>query len=110
MGEDEKKVNPALKGLALPEGSIRGLMAFFVVGGFLNFAFFGKPALSTSTEEIVTANGRVIIRTDMPAIPFMTVKTDISLFTTVLTAFGTLIGAVTGFYYCGRSSPSQSPG
>ena len=81
-------------------------MAFFVVGGFLNFVFFGKPALSTTTEEIVTANGRVIIRTDMPAKPFMTIKTDTSLFTTVLTAFGT----VTGFYYCDRSSPSQSSG
>ena len=85
-------------------------MAFFVVGGFLNFVFFGKPALSTTTEEIVTANGRVIIRTDMPAKLFMTIKTDIRLFTTVLTAFGTLIGTVTGFYYCDRSSPSQSPG
>ena len=85
-------------------------MAFFVVGGFLNFVFFGKPALSTTTEEIVTANGRVIIRTDMPAKPFMTIKTDTSLFTTVLTAFGTLIGTVPGFYYCARSSPSQSPG
>jgi len=56
-GEGEKKVNPALKGLALPEGSIRGLIAFFVVGGFLISAFFGKPALSTTTEEIVIANG-----------------------------------------------------
>jgi len=85
-------------------------MAFFVVGGFLNFVFFGKPALSTTTEEIVTANGRVIIRTDMTDKPFMTIKTDTSLFTTVLTAFGTLIGTVTGFYYGDRSSPSQSPG
>lgn len=108
--EDEKKVNPALKGLALPEGSIRGLIAFLVVGGFLIFAFFGKPALSTTTEEIVTANGQVIMSPDTPAKPLMTTKTDTSLFTTVRTAFGTLTGAVTGFYFGVRSWPSQSPG
>jgi hypothetical protein len=99
-----------LKGLALPKGSIIGLIAFLVVGGFLIFAFFSKSALSTTTEEIVTANGQVIMRTDTLAKPLMTTKTDTSLFTTVLTAFGTLTGAVTGFYFGGRSSPSQSPG
>ena len=109
-GEDEEKVNPVLKGLALPKGSIIGLIAFLVMGGFLIFAFFSKPALCTTTEEIVTANGQVIMSTDTPAEPLMTTKTDTSLFTTVLTAFGTLTGAVTGFYFGGRSSPSQSPG
>ena len=109
-GEDEKKANPALKDLALPEGSIRGLIAFLVVGGFLIFAFFGKLALSITTEEIVTANGQVIMNTDIPAKLLMTTKADTSLSTTVLTAFGTLTGAVTGFYFGGRSSPSQSPG
>jgi hypothetical protein len=110
MGGSEKKANPEFKDLALPEGSIRGLIAFLVVGGFLIFAFFGKPALPTATEEIVKANGQVIMNTDMLAKPLMTTKTDISLFPTVLTAFFTLSGAVTGFYFGGRSSPSQSPG
>jgi ABC-type Fe3+ transport system permease subunit len=109
-GGNEKKANPAFKDLALPEGSIKGLIAFLVVGGFLIFAFFGKPAFSTTTEEIVKANGQVIMNTDMPAKPLMTTKTDTSLFTTFLTAFVTLTGAVTGFYFGGRSSPSQSPG
>ena len=80
------------------------------MGGFLMFAFFRKPALSTITEEIVTANWQVIMSPDTPAKPLMTTKTDAGLFTTVLTAFGTLTGAVTGFYFGARSWPSQSPG
>ena len=48
--------------------------------------------------------------TDTPAKPLMTAKTDTSLFTTVLTAFGTLNGAVPECYFGGRSSPLQSPG
>jgi hypothetical protein len=70
---------PALKGLALPEGSIRGLIAFLVVGAFVIFVFFGRRAVD-----------------------------DDDLFTTVLTAFGTLTGSVTGFYFGGRASQAAS--
>ena len=54
-------------------------------------AFFGKRALSTTIEEIVTANGQVIMRTVTSTKPLMNTKTGTRLFTTVLTKFGTLI-------------------
>ena len=69
---------PPLKGLALPQGSIRGLIAFLIVGGFVIFVFFGKEAVD---------------------------KDD--LYTTVLASFGTLTGAVTGFYFGGRGSEAR---
>ena len=67
---------PPLRGLALPEGSIRGLIAFLVVGAFVIFVFFGTRSFPE----------------------------DKDLYTTVLTAFATLTGAVTGFYFGGRGS------
>jgi hypothetical protein len=51
------------------------LIAFLVVGAFVIFVFFGRRAVD-----------------------------DDDLFTTVLTAFGTLTGSVTGFYFGGRAS------
>ena len=86
--------NPSLKGLAIPEGSIRGLPAFLVVGSFVVFIFFGADALST-TEEELDQNGKPVMITKTP---------NISLYTAALSAFGTLAGAVTGFYFGGRST------
>ena len=77
---------PALKGFALPVGSIRGLIALLVVGGFVIFIFFGREALEVGTADAAEAK---------------------DLYVTVLTAYGTLTGAVTGFYFGGRGS--QSP-
>ena len=67
-----------LKGLALPEGSVRGLLAFLVVGSFIIFIFFGEAAV---TDEN---------------------------FKTILTAFGTLTGAVTGFYFGTRGAQQEA--
>lgn len=72
-----------LKGLALPDGSIRGLLAFLVVGAFVLFIFFGKEAVG-----VTQADGTI----------------DTSLYTTVLTAFGTLTGAISGFYFGSRTT------
>jgi hypothetical protein len=79
----------SLRGLALPSGSIRGLIAFMVIGGFLVFAFFGVNIFPT---EITSPDGTI------------TKGYDASLFNTVLTAFGTLTGAVAGFYFGGRGA------
>jgi len=54
------------------------LIAFLIVGGFVIFVFFGKEAVD---------------------------KDD--LYTTVLASFGTLTGAVTGFYFGGRGSEAR---
>jgi len=97
---------PALKGLALPEGSVRALIAFLLIGAFVIFVFLGKDAVVVEqTEEKQSEDGTPVIVT----------TEDTGLFTTVLTAFGTLTGAVTGFYFADRRSgasgtPSSPPG
>ena len=93
----QKEGNPPLKGLALPEGSIRGIIGLIVVAAFVVFVFFG-PDLFNEVEETHIVDEQII-----------TVKTkpDRELYTTVLTAFGTLTGAVTGFYFGGRSSQKR---
>lgn len=97
---------PPLKGLGLPEGSIRGLIALLVIGSFIIFLFFGKPVVSTVTLEPMILNGAVVLDLSNPdaPIPIMTTKTDTTLYTTVITAFGTLTGAIAGFYFGGRSA------
>lgn len=60
-----------LRGLALPRGSIRAMLAIAIVGSFLIYLVFGDNN------------------------------------TNVITAFGTLSGAVTGFYFGGRASATQ---
>ncbi|MCY3878834.1 MAG: hypothetical protein OXF74_06605 [Rhodobacteraceae bacterium] len=62
-----------LKGLNLPEGSVRAMLALLIVGSFVNVLLFGSNVLGSNFEQVVTA-------------------------------FGTLAGAVTGFYFAGRKS------
>ena len=62
-----------LKGLNLPEGSVRAMLALLIVGSFVNVLLFGANVLDDHFEQVVTA-------------------------------FGTLAGAVTGFYFAGRKS------
>lgn len=74
-----------LRGLGLPRGSVRSLLAFLVIGSFIIFVFFGKDQLSTGPPE----------------------DPDTSLFETVLASMLTLVGSVTGFYFGARTG--QSP-
>ena len=69
-----------LKGLNLPEGSIRGMLALMSVGSFIIVLVLG------------------------PGLDFMK-----DYFDQVVTAFGTLTGAIIGFYFGNRgtSSPGQ---
>ena len=95
--ETGRKV-PALKGFALPVGSIRGLIALLLVGGFVIFIFFGRQALEVAVEGTgaTLADRQDAARAEAK-----------DLYIAVLTTFGTLTGAVTGFYFGGRGS--QSP-
>lgn len=102
-----------LKGLALPKGSIRALIAFLILGAFVVFVFFGKDALTTMepvtfmttqgdpptvvSELILDKNGNPVRREDT------------RLYIAVLTAFGTLTGAVTGFYFAARTAEPDPP-
>ena len=67
------------RGLGLPRGSIRGMLALWMVGSYLFFLVFA-PALAT----ISTFDKDVVEQ--------------------VLTAFGPLVGAVLAFYFAGRSA------
>ncbi len=66
-----KKSQTPLKGLNLPEGSVRAILALIIVGSFVNVLIFGSDVLDDDFEQVITA-------------------------------FGTLAGAVTGFYFAGR--------
>lgn len=49
--------SPSLKGLALPQGSVRSMLALTVVGSFVVFLVFGGPVFSEDDRftEIVAA-------------------------------------------------------
>ena len=96
---DKKPAFQSLRGLALPNGSIRGLIAFLIIAGFLVFAFFGVHIFPTEVIEVAKDGTKTITR-----------SYDDALFNTVLAAFGTLTGAVTGFYFGGRGAqPKPEP-
>ena len=68
--------NENLRGLNLPQGSVRACLALLIVGSFVNVLVFGSSVLGENFEQVITA-------------------------------FGTLAGAVTGFYFAGRNSSTQ---
>ena len=70
---------PKLKGLGLPEGSIRGMLAIMSVGSFVILLVLG------------------------PAAPEMK-----EFFDKALAAFGTLTGAIIGFYFGNRGTEAAS--
>lgn len=68
-----------LRGLGLPRGSVRGMLALWMVGSYLLFLVFA-PYLATTekfSDEVVDS---------------------------VLKAFGPLVGAVLAFYFAARSA------
>ncbi len=69
-----------LRGLNLPNGSIRSMMALLIVGSFVNFLIFGAPLIQ-----------------------------DTATSTNIITAFGTLSGSVIGFYFGSRTSAPPPP-
>ena len=74
VGRDKREP----RGLGLPRGSIRGMLALWMVGSYLLFLVFAPIlATTTSSENVVDQ---------------------------VLTAFGPLVGAVLAFYFAGRSA------
>ncbi len=81
VGKDRADTSTSLKGLNMPEGSIRGILALMIVGSFIIFLVLG---------------------------PGVTEMKD--YFDKVLTAFGTLTGAVIGFYFGNRGTAAPSAG
>lgn len=72
--------NSNLKGLNLPEGSIRGMLALMSVGSFIIVLVLGHgiPEMKEHFDQVVTA-------------------------------FGTLTGAVIGFYFGNRGTTPSDP-
>ena len=79
------KTEARLKGFALPQGSIRGLITVFVIGAFLIFLLFGKDAVST---EQVTGFDDIGTGLTME---------DTTLFGMARASFAALAGAVVAF-------------
>ena len=73
-GQDQKE----LRGLGLPRGSIRGMLALWMVGSYLLFLAFA-PHLADLAAKAETVER-------------------------IVTAFGPLVGAVLAFYFAGRSA------
>jgi len=72
-GWNDTEGRKKLRGLALPNGTVRSVLALLVVGGFILFAFTGRGIVGDNEQ-----------------------------FTAVLAAWVTLTGAVTGFYFGSR--------
>jgi len=58
VGKDSGKDLP-LKGLALPQGSVRSMLALTVVGSFVVFLVFGEATSQENFTEIVAALGGI---------------------------------------------------
>lgn len=67
--------------LGIPRGSVRSMLGLLIVGGFVDFLLFAWPAFKGNQE----------------------------VFTTVVSTFATLTGAVTGFYFGHRAAQGPSP-
>jgi hypothetical protein len=76
---DEKQMRE-LRGLGLPNGTVRSVLALLVVGGFILFAFTGRGIVGDNDQ-----------------------------FTAILAAWVTLTGAVTGFYFGARTGQTLDP-
>ena len=75
-----KESSEVLRGLNLPKGSVRAMLALLIFGSFVNVLVFGADVMGDKFEQVITA-------------------------------FGTLAGAVTGFYFAGKGAdpaPSQN--
>ena len=83
-----------LRAFNLPRGSIRGMLALLAVGSFVIVLTLGGETNETTTTNQDGSTTTVTHRVIGP-------------FEQVVTAFGTLTGAIIGFYFGGRSSGSN---
>lgn len=115
--------DPPLRGLALPEGSIRALLAFLVIGAFVTFVFFGRNAVDFGVEAQETPAPTATADAEEPEATPTAAGTDGvaeaddsedteaagTPFNTVLIALGTLSAVVTGFYFGTRGRSEEEP-
>ena len=80
-----------LRGLNLPRGSIRALLALWVVGAYITLLVFAPFLLPPATD----ADDNQI---------------DSEVLETAITAFGPLVGATIAFYFAGRSATPKPEG
>ena len=57
VGKWNKEDTSNLRGLNMPRGSLRGMLALLVVGSFVNVLVLGGPVLGDSFEIVVSAFG-----------------------------------------------------
>ncbi len=74
---NDGKMQKELRGLGLPRGSVRAMLALWMVGSYLLFLIYAATSLDKSNNDSIKV---------------------------ILTAFGPLVGAVLAFYFAGRAS------
>ena len=74
LGSPEEEMKN-LRAYNMPRGSVRAMLALFSIGSFLNFLLFGAAVTALASH-----------------------------FDQIVTAFGTLNGAIVGFYFGGRAA------
>lgn len=76
-----------VRGLNLPRGSVRAMLALWIVGSYITLLAFAPFLFPATTEDD---------------------KVDPEVLQTVITAFGPLVGATIAFYFAGRSATQPS--
>ena len=76
-----------LRGLALPTGTVRSILALLVVGSYVIFIFFGAPAI----HEVMKGSTKDIYQQG-------------------ISAFTGIAGTVLGFYFGSRGATPTPPG
>ena len=77
------------RGMGLPRGSTRSIIAVWVIGAFIVFVFFGRDALA----EVANADSE---------------STD-DIYEKVLVSFTTLVASISGFYFGARTGQNIDP-
>ena len=78
------------RGMGLPRGSTRSIIAVWVIGAFIIFVFFGREALAEAVNDPENAS------------------TD-DIYEKVLVSFTTLDAAISGFYFGARTGQTIDP-
>ncbi|MBE8182802.1 MAG: hypothetical protein HAW61_04695 [Candidatus Portiera sp.] len=85
-----------VRGLGLVRGSVRSILALFIVGSYINFAIYGYPLISELMEVNASSNNAA----------FRSVE---GVYGNILSALTGITGSVIGFYFGGRlATPSPA--
>ena len=86
-----KSDDALLRGLALPAGTVRSILALWVVGSYVIFIFFGVEAIN----EVMKGKGDV--------------DDSMNIYQHGVSALTGIVGTVLGFYFGSRTATPKPP-